>query len=401
MSLIIGINSGSSFDGVDVVLAEISMAEDGSPSRPKFIDGLSASWPEEVAKRVLASFNNEVDMFEFCRLNYIAGAVFAEAAKKLMEKNNLKPEDVTVIGIDGQTVYQEPPDHEALKELEIPGMVSRWLNGPYGCQLQIGESAVIAAHTGVTTVNNFRPSDQALGGTGAPLMQYLDFVAFRDIGPVLTLNIGGIANCQLANRDRSKMQAFDTGPGNVMLDHAAKKLFNLPYDANGSIAAKGAVCQEMLDELMQHPFLQRKPPRSAWRLDFGAAYAEGILEKYSYVKKEDIMATFCAFTANSIVKSINDNVKDLSDINILIASGGGVKNPTLMQYVKERVPSHIRVVISDELGIPAQFKEAIKFATLAYAAINQLANNIPAASGASSFTIMGKVVYPPRLAKGI
>lgn len=399
MALIIGINSGSSFDGVDVVLAEISMAEDGSPARPKYIDGLSSSWPEEVAKRVLASFNNEVDVFELCRLNYIAGAVFAEAAKKLMDKNNLKPEDVTVIGIDGQTVYQEPPNHEALEGQEIPGMVSKWLNGPYGCQIQIGESAVIAAHTGVTTVNNFRPSDQALGGTGAPLMQYLDYVAFRDIGPVLTLNIGGIANCQLANKDRSKMQAFDTGPGNVMLDHAAKKLFDIPFDANGSIAAKGKVSQDMLDELMQHPFLQRKPPRSAWRLDFGADYAEKMLDKYSHIAKEDVMATLCAFTANCIVKSINDNINDLSDVTTLIASGGGVKNPTLMQYVRDRMPSHIKVIISDELGIPAQYKEAIKFATLAYATINQLANNIPAASGASSFTVMGKVVYPPRLAK--
>src|SRR6516165_4062987 len=133
-------------------------------------------------------------------------------------------------------------------------LLGRWLDGPYPCGLQIAEPAIVAAACDTTVVTQFRPVEHAHGGSGAPLMQYLDFVAFRDIGPVLTLNIGGIANCQLADRDRARMMAFDTGPGNVMLDHAVRVLFDKPYDADGEIAASGQVDNRLLEELLSHPF---------------------------------------------------------------------------------------------------------------------------------------------------
>ncbi len=402
MALIIGMNSGSSFDGIDAVLAEISIAPDGHPAKPRFIDGIAYPWRDDVAQLVLRGFANELSIFELTRLNYVAGAVYAEAARALLDKTRVRPEDVHVIGVDGQTIYQEPPDHAGMRALpKDVSLVDKWLNGPYPCGLQIGEVSLIAAFTNITTVTQFRPADHAFGGTGAPLMQYLDFVAFREVAPLLTLNIGGIANCHLVNRDRSKMMAFDTGPGNVMLDHAARKLFHRAYDPDGMLAAQGEIQADMLADLMTHPYFRRKPPRSAWRLDFGAAYADGMLEKYATRRPEDLMATFCAFTADAIVKSINDYIPDLSGLNVLIASGGGTRNKTLMQMLQARLPKHMRLTTSDEYGIPAQFKEAIKFATLGFATLEHFADNIPACSGASQFNILGKIALAPRYARGI
>lgn len=402
MALVIGMNSGSSFDGIDAVLTEISLAPDGHPTKPKFIDGIAYPWRDDVAHQVLRGFANELTVFELTRLNYVAGAVYAQAAHALLQKTGVAPQEVIVIGVDGQTVYQEPPDRAGMNALPADvSLVDKWLNGPYPCGLQIGESSLIAAHTNITTVTHFRPADHAFGGTGAPLMQYLDFVAFRDIAPVLTLNIGGIANCHLVHRDRSKMMAFDTGPGNVMLDHAARRLFGKPYDPDGEIAASGKINEAMLADLMSHPYFTRKPPRSAWRLDFGAAYADAMLEKYRGQPPEDFMATFSAFTAQAIVKSLTDYIPDLSGLDVLIASGGGTRNKHLMRLLHERLPAHMRLTTSDEYGIPAQFKEAVKFAMLGYATMNQLANNIPAASGASQFNILGKIAQAPRYARGL
>jgi anhydro-N-acetylmuramic acid kinase len=231
-------------------------------------------------------------------------------------------------------------------------------------------------------------------------MQFLDFVAFRDLGPILTLNIGGIANCQLADADRRRMMAFDTGPGNVMLDHTARALLGKPYDADGAAASRGKVHEAMLSRLLAHDFFHRKPPRSAWRLDFGSTFAEQQISENRHLTPEDLLATFTEFTAVSIARSIRDHIAILSEITTLIASGGGVRNAALMARLEAHLPVGLRLTLSDEFGIPAQYKEAIIFAALALAAQKHLANNIPAASGASRFAILGKFVLAPRLALG-
>lgn len=400
MALVIGLNSGSSFDGVDVVAMEIENGPDGYPARPKFIAGNSYAWPASVAEKVLRAFDNQLSVFELCRLNYLAGAVYAESARSLMRELSITPDQLEVIGFDGQTIYQEPPEHDRLADFQSDeNLVGRWLDGPYGCGLQIGEPSIVAAACETTTVTHFRPMDHALGGTGAPLMQYLDYVAFRDIGPILTLNIGGIANCQLADADRDHMMAFDTGPGNVMMDHVAKKLLNKPYDADGEVASRGKVNQKLLDKLLEHPFFHRRPPRSAWRLDFGANYAEERIAESKHLSVEDLLATFTEFTAIAISRSIQDHVEAIERIKVIMASGGGARNSFLMKRLAERLPKSLRLTKSDEFGIPGPFKEAIKFGTLAHATVNHLANNIPAACGASRFAILGKIVLPPRLAK--
>jgi anhydro-N-acetylmuramic acid kinase len=179
MALVLGLNSGSSFDGVDAVVIEITNGPDGYPERPRFVDGHSYDWPEPVAEQILRAFENKLSLFELCQLNYLAGAVYAESARTLMRKLRLGAGDLEVIGFDGQTLYQEPPDHARLKDFENDeNLVARWLDGPYGCGLQIGEPSIVAEACETPTVTQFRPMDHALGGTGAPLMQYLDFVAF-------------------------------------------------------------------------------------------------------------------------------------------------------------------------------------------------------------------------------
>lgn len=231
-------------------------------------------------------------------------------------------------------------------------------------------------------------------------MQYLDFVAFRHDGPTVTLNIGGIANLQLADRDRSKMMAFDTGPGNVMIDHVAKVRTGRAYDKDGELAAHGSVIEPLLEKLLQHEFFKRKPPRSAWRLDFGSAYADRILADNAAESTEDLLATLTMFTALSIERALVDFVVPRTAITKVVASGGGVRNLTLMRNLRQRLAAHgIKTCVSDEFGMPAPYKEAIKFATLAFAAKNGLANNIPAAGGACSFAVLGKLSLAPRLAK--
>jgi anhydro-N-acetylmuramic acid kinase len=398
--LALGLNSGSSFDGIDAVLVDIDIGEDGMLKRPRFIAGKSVDWPKRVADQVLAAFENKLSIFELCRLNYIAGALYAEVARSLMRQTQTSPEALSVIGFDGQTIYQEPADPSRMAAfISDEDLVGRWLDGPYPCGLQIGEPAVVAAACDVTVVTQFRPVEHAHGGSGAPLMQFLDFVAFRDIGPVLTLNIGGIANCQLADADRRRMMAFDTGPGNVMLDHTARVLLKKPYDADGAAAARGKVDQALLSRLLKHDFFQRKPPRSAWRLDFGSAFADRHIAENRSLAAEDLLATFTEFTAVSISRAIRGCIPTLDEITTLIASGGGVRNMALMERIRANLPPGLRLTVSDEFGIPAQYKEAVKFAALALAAQLQLANNIPAASGASRFAILGKLVAAPRLAR--
>ena len=400
--LALGLNSGSSFDGIDAVLVDIDLAEDGMLKRPRFLAGKTAAWPDAVARQVLDAFENKLSLFELCRLNYVAGALYAEVARSLMRETATAPEQLAVIGYDGQTIYQEPADPGRMKAFAgEENWVGKWLGGPYPCGLQIAEPAIVAAACDATVVTQFRPMDHAFGGSGAPLMQFLDYVAFRDIGPILTLNIGGIANIQLADNDRRRMMAFDTGPGNVMLDHAARVLLGKPYDADGAAAASGKVDQQLLARLMTHDFFHRKPPRSAWRLDFGSEFADRRMAENAWQPPQDLLATFTEFTAASIVRAIVEHVPILPEISTLVASGGGVRNAHLMKRLAALLPSGLRLTTSDEFGIPAQYKEAVKFAALGLAAKLQLANNIPAASGASRFAILGKLVAAPRLARGI
>jgi len=401
MALAIGLNSGSSFDGLDAVLVEIQPSEDGYPQRPKFVDGLAYEWPPEIGSRVLAAFQNKVDLFEFTRLNYEAGAVYAQAALELLDRHGLTGADIEVVGYDGQTVYQEPPVRATMREINPDApLFRRWHGGGYPAGLQLGEPSVVAALVDAPTVTQFRPLDHALGGNGAPLMQFLDYVSFRDSGPIITLNIGGIANIQVVNRDRRRMMAFDTGPGNVMVDFAMRRFFDKEYDEDGETAATGTVDTDILAELLAHPFLQVEPPRSAWRLDFGEDFARDLLDRHPDVAPADIVATLTRYSAETITIAIRDRVPLREGVTEVLASGGGTRNATLLREIADLLrPLGLELVLSDKYGLPAQYKEAIKFATLAWSNLHDLASNIPAASGASTYGILGKLVKAPRQAR--
>lgn len=182
-----------------------------------------------------------------------------------------------------------------------------------------------------------------------------------------------------------------------MLDHVVKARTGRGYDTDGELAAKGAIIKELMEELKQHDFFRRNPPRSAWRLDFGAQFAENVLEKYGSASTEDLLATLTDFTAYSIEESLTRFVLPRADVKRLIASGGGTRNAHLMQRLSNRLLKHgVKTIVSDEIGIPAAYKEAIKFATLAFAASKGLANNIPAAGGACRYATLGKLTLAPR-----
>jgi anhydro-N-acetylmuramic acid kinase len=216
----------------------------------------------------------------------------------------------------------------------------------------------------------------------------------------MTLNIGGISNVHKVYKDRNKMLAFDCGPGNIMIDYIAKQYFGEQYDSNGDIAAKGKCDEKMLEELMTASFLTRMYPRSAWRDDFDTAYSEKMRQKYKHLSDADVMATYNVFSAECITKCIKDFTY-LSDTKKLYVSGGGAYNKTLIQNIQDRLPKHIAVRSSLEIGIPPQFKEALKFATLGYAALNNCANNIPGACCARKYGVLGHISIAPKYAKGI
>ncbi|MFV0529666.1 MAG: anhydro-N-acetylmuramic acid kinase [Lachnospiraceae bacterium] len=406
MELIMGMNSGSSFDGIDVVLAEIEMAEDGFPTAPRFLKGNSYEWPEEVAKIVREAFENKVDMVGLNRLNYLCGAVFAEKAAQFMKENEIDPLQVKVLGLDTQTIYQEQPDHAAISKMsaeQLADWVGRWSSGAFPAGMQMGESSVIANLTNVDTVTHFRPADHATGGAAAPLMPYLDFILFRhENQPTMTLNIGGIANLHVAAQDRRNMFGFDTGPGNVVSNYMCRKLFGVDYDKNGLLAAQGEVDGELLAYFMKHPFFERPVPRSGWIADYSAAYIEHVLDKFANLRPNDFLATACAFTGEAIAKSMKDNIPAniIQQTKKMYCSGGGVRNPQIMREIQKRIPSNIEAVTSSDIGIPAEFKEAIKFATLAYSTIHQVPGNIPAAGHAMQYAILGKIALAPRHIKG-
>ncbi|MEM5780218.1 MAG: anhydro-N-acetylmuramic acid kinase [Lawsonibacter sp.] len=406
MDLIMGMNSGSSFDGIDVILAETELAGDGFPRPPKFLKGGSYEWPEEVAAIVRDAFVNKVDMVGLNRLNYLCGAVFAEKAAQFMKENGIDARDIKVLGLDTQTIYQEQPNHAAIAKMtqaEKDDWVGRWLSGNYPCGTQMGDTSVIANLTNIDTVTHFRPADHTFGGAAAPLMPALDFVLFRgEPGYTMTLNIGGIANLHVANGDRSKMFGFDTGPGNIISNYLCQELFGQPYDKDGAIAASGRVNEGLLDHFMHHPFWERPVPRSGWSQDYSAAYIKSVIAQFSNLPKEDLLATACAFTSAAIARSTEENVpaEVIQSCKKLYASGGGVRNHQIMKEIQARMPGGIQVVSSSEIGIPAEYKEAVKFATLAYSTIHCIPGNIPAAGHASQYAILGKIALAPRNISG-
>ncbi|HEV2617282.1 MAG TPA: anhydro-N-acetylmuramic acid kinase [Candidatus Acidoferrales bacterium] len=383
--LVLGLMSGTSADGIDAALVRIS----GSPASPRArLENFAAfPYPPTVRDAVLRLANGDATTTrEISQLNFRLGELFANAALHACRKFRITPSRISLIGSHGQTLYHQ-------------GAPSSFLGARVASTLQLAEPAIIAERTGITTIADFRPADMAAGGQGAPLVPFVDYLLYRDSrrGRV-ALNIGGIANLTVlpAAAQPKNVFAFDTGPGNMIIDALASHFTRgrLRYDRNAQIARRGHLLPELLNELLAHPFFRVPPPKTAGREEFGAPYAAHLIAtaKRRRIRPTDLIHTVTAFTAVSIARALRNFVFPRAHVSNLIISGGGARNPLLVAYLVALLPS-LKIISADEFGVPGDAKEAFAFAVLAYEAWHRHTNNLPTATGARHPAIMGKISY--------
>ncbi len=382
MQRVIGLMSGTSVDGVDAAMIEV---RDEPPSvRVQVLAHETYPYPPQLREQLLAASypeSSSVDLI--CHANVAVGNCFADAAIAIAASAELPLDQVDLIGSHGQTIYHIPVATTApLRHLST---------------LQIGEPCIIAERTGVTTVADFRPRDMAAGGLGAPLAPYGHHLLFADPQrPKLVQNIGGIANVSaLTETDAMQTLAFDTGPGNMLIDEAVHHATGgrQQYDVGGQLAAQGREHAGLLAELLQHPFLTQDPPKATGREAFGKAFWQHIHDRAIdlNLSPADIVRTCTAFTVESIVLNYERFIFPHSTIHDIIVCGGGAENPLLMQLFRQRVDP-IPVVTPEHYGYPNAALEAIIFGLLAHATLNRRPANIPRTTGATHPVILGKIV---------
>jgi anhydro-N-acetylmuramic acid kinase len=384
---VIGLMSGTSTDGMDAALVEIH----GAPPHLSVELRAFSCVPFDPGQRarVFSLFDPATGVVDdICRMNFSIGEWFASAALQVIDKAGLAPTDVDLIGSHGQTIYHAVDPASPVKST-----------------LQIGEAAVIAARTGITTVADFRVADVAAGGQGAPLISYVDWLLLRSPTLVRAVqNIGGIANVTYlpASDDPQGVRAFDTGPGNMLIDDAARRATAgaQTYDHDGELAARGKVDASLLAEWMAHPYLAEPPPKTTGREQFGVHFAARAWAQAQHrgLRGEDIVATLTALTAASIADAYRRFLSRMPDEVIL--GGGGASNPTLVGMLRQRL-GQIAVLRHEVLGLSSDAKEAIAFALLAYETIHGRPGNLPACTGARSQAVLGKITpganYPSLL----
>ena len=368
---VIGLMSGTSADGVDATLVKIN-----SDFTFEEIHSTVYNYPVSFQHRIKALFNETVSMKELCIMNFLVAEHFSNAVEQLLEEVDLPASDVDFIGSHGQTIYHYP------SEKVESGM-------PLKSTLQIGDISVIAKNTEIDTIGNFRTADIAVGGNGAPLVCFADEKMFGKDKIVRAIqNLGGIANVTVVSPECETF-AFDNGPANVLIDYFTNKYFNLPYDKDGEIAARGFVNEDVLRDLMSLPYFELTPPKTTGRELFSYEFAESIEQKYKLIP-EDMVATMTAFSARAIGDSYKKFVFPKTNIKEIVLGGGGAYNNTLKQFISNEFNDEIVVKTHEDFGISNKFKEAIAFAMLAYAYYYDIANNVPTCTGASRKTLLGQ-----------
>lgn len=380
--VVAGMMSGTSADGVDVALCRIAPgAREGDSPRVRLIGLLETTYPKAVRAAVLRVMEGEaVTAAEMSRLNWRLGEIYADCVEKAVEIFGVK---VGLVGCHGQTVQ-----HETRGRVR-----STW---------QMGEAAVVAERMRCPVVSDFRPADLAAGGEGAPLVPMLDYCMFRSAkGNRVLLNLGGIANLTAipAGAGLDEVVAFDTGPGNMVVDHCMAVLFGRKFDRNGAAAGRGRVLRVVVDRLMRERYFAAVPPKSCGREEFGAGFAERLIGmcREAGGTDADVVATATALTAESVVTAYRGFVRGhLGEAKTEICvAGGGVRNGTLMAMLRvgfAEMGAKVRAM--EELGVPAQAKEGVAFALLAWLTWNRRAGNVPAATGAGRAVVLGKVSWP-------
>jgi anhydro-N-acetylmuramic acid kinase len=391
MSMIVaGVMSGTSADGINVALVRVSARGQECP-RHTLLGHEEYPFPALVRRAILGMMNAELArVADLARLNFLLGELYAEAIAKTARKHRVK---LDLVGCHGQTLYHQ-------------GEAERFLGRTLAVTWQTGEGAVIAARLGVPVVSDFRPADIAAGGKGAPLVPFLDYLLYRDQRVTriaqnrIAQNIGGIANLTAIPAGASLRQvvAFDTGPGNMVMDAVMEELFGRRYDRDGRVAASGRVLDQVIARLLRAHFFRQKPPRTAGREEFGREYVGRFLQICHGASKPDIVATATALTARSIAHAVRRFVLPRFGArrrgHQMIVSGGGAKNPTLMAMLRDEIePMGIGLHFSDEFGLPAEAKEAVAFALLAHQTWHRRPSNVPSATGAKRAAILGKISY--------
>ncbi len=383
--LVLGMMSGTSADGMDVALAEVH----GAPPKLKtrLVAHASRRMPDVLRKEVLRIAEGAAcTSGEISQLNFRLGMAFADAAMAACREFRVALSRVTVIGSHGQTIFHQ-------------GRAVPFLGRATASTLQIGEPAVIAGETGIPTVGDFRVADMAVGGQGAPLVPYADYLLYRDdkIGRV-SLNLGGIGNLTVlpAGARPGQVVAFDTGPGNMLMDalvwHFTRK--KQRFDRGARLARQGQPNAKVLKELLRDPYLRLGPPKSTGREYYGRAYFQELLrmgKKYG-AGPNDLIRTTTEFTVASVVDALKRFVLRKTKIQQLIVSGGGAKNPLIMAQLTAAL-APVEVMASCKLGVPEEAKEAYAFALLAYEAWHRRTGNLPSATGAERAVVLGKICF--------
>jgi anhydro-N-acetylmuramic acid kinase len=382
--IVAGVMSGTSADGINVALVRLG---ERSQQALELLGHAEYSYAGNVRAAVLAAMNaSRASVADLARLNFLLGELYSDAVLATERQFRVKAD---LVGCHGQTLYHQ-------------GEPQRFLGRKIAATWQTGEAAIIAARVGAPVVSDFRPADMAAGGKGAPLVPFLDYLLFRDkhIGRIVQ-NIGGIANLTAipANSAPTGVVAFDTGPGNMVIDAVTDKLFRQPFDRGGRIAASGKVLEKVIREILQRDFFRMAPPKTAGREEFGREFVREFLRTCGRCRKQDAVATATALTAKSIADAVQRHIAKNSarqhKFQEMILSGGGAKNSTLVKMLaNELAPLGLQLRFSDEFGLPSAAKEAVAFAVLAHETWRKRPSNVPSATGAKRAAILGKISYP-------
>ncbi|HEX6159984.1 MAG TPA: anhydro-N-acetylmuramic acid kinase [Thermoanaerobaculia bacterium] len=381
---IIGIMSGTSLDAIDVAMCRIQ--KHGLNANVKLEHFRSYPYPAKIRSVVRDLFDpkrSRVD--DICRYDFILGEVFAAAVLRLLQETKIKADTVDLIATAGQTVWHDP-------ELAMIDAGVDWIEHPIATRstFAIGQSAVIAERTGIITIGDLRVRDVAAGGQGAPLVPYFDWVLLRhkQRGRCIQ-NIGGIGNVTyIPPRARwEDVIAFDTGPGNMILDELAWIATNgrQSYDVDGALAASGTLREDLLERWMSDPYFVKQPPKTTGRELFGAQFARRILDESRDVPIEDLITTATALTAESIARAYREFVHPRGPVHEVMLAGGGAKNPTLVRMIHDRMPKQKLLVYK-----ASEAKEAMAMAMIANDAVVGLVTNVAGATGGRP-TVLGKI----------
>lgn len=368
--LAIGLMSGTSLDGCDCVLVSIEN------DTYKVIDYLLYPYEGIFVEKVMRNLCDETaKLSEICSLNFEFGDYFSLAIEKIVKKNKLKFEDISFVASHGQTIWHQPVKTSNL----VPST------------LQIGSPSVISAKTGIKVVSNFRSIDIALGGEGAPLVPMSEYMLYKDPSRNVVLqNIGGISNITYIKKNASleEIIAFDTGPGNAMINYFTNRYFGLEYDVDGKIAKEGDIIYPLYNHLITDEFITRVPPKSTGREKYSATYMEELINKFSLNKYDpkDIIRTITEVTIFVNIYAYKNFCKGMEK---LIICGGGAHNKFIIERFKQEL--NIEIVLGNNAGIHVDAKEALAFVVLGHLTLTNRCGNVKNATGAKKYAILGDI----------